>query len=112
MNVINVTIDFEKGINRIEGIPIILSDYNSTKMVFNFNEAEGDKFLRIVDLSNYTLLNKKIENNEVILAPNHPLFPTEGDYEYNVTLETEDSVLTSVPNYITVYKDIVKEEEE
>ena len=116
MNVINVTIDFEKGICRREGISVVTGDYNSTKVVFAFNDdtTGKTKMFEMKDPDDNLVYLDEIVDNEVILVGKteeegeekiYSLFTKEGDYTFEVSLYGEDSKLTSVCDYITARKE-------
>lgn len=112
MNIINVNIDFTKGINKITGINLITGDYASTKMVFQFDRTDGTKVLEMKSPSGELVYLGEIINNEVVLARvnnglNYSIFSSEGRYIYEVSLYVDDSKLTSVKGELPVAKEQV-----
>lgn len=118
MNIIQVKIDFEKGLCQKEGISVVTGDYNSTKIEFEFNEsaADGRKIFELKNSDDELVYVDEIVNNEVILVGKREeegeeklfsLFNKEGDYTFEVSLYGENSKLTSVYDYITARKEQV-----
>lgn len=112
MNIINVTIDFTKGINKLTGINLITGDYASTKMIFEFDRTDGTKVLEMKNPSGEVVYLGEIVNNEVLLTSienglNYSIFETEGRYIYEVSLYNGDSKLTSVKGELPVAKEQV-----
>lgn len=116
MNLIKVTIDFEKGICRKEGISLITGDYNSTKIVFEFNKSaeNGTKIFKLKNPKDEIVYADEIVDNEVVLVGKkeengeeeiYSLFTEEGDYTFEVALYVGDSRITSVYDYITAAKE-------
>lgn len=100
MNVINVYINFEKGTCEKSGISVVEGDFNSTKLVFNFDkEYEGTKIFElrnkeeeepcyvneIID-NEIILVGKKEEEGEEVMFS---LFDKPGDYIFEVSLYQE-----------------------
>ena len=119
MNVINVKIDFTQGKCNTSGISVVQGDYNSTKVVFEFNE-EAETGIKVFEMKNPSgnlVYADEIVNNEVILVGTREneqeeeeivsLFSEEGDYTFEVSLYGENSKLTSVCGYITARKEQV-----
>ena len=119
VNVINVKIDFTRGICYKQGISVVTGDYNSTKVVFEFDESAetGTKVFEMKNPSGELVYADQIVNNEVILVGTKEneqhegeivsLFNEEGDYTFEVSLYGNDSKLTSVCGYITAHKEEV-----
>lgn len=101
MNEIKVLISFEKRINRIIGVDLTSGDYNSTKLIFEFDRQDGTKIFELKNPKGELVFVKEIENNEITLARVNEdgtyssLFDMSGDYIFEVSLYTEDSKLTS-----------------
>ena len=118
MNIINVKIDFTQGICKNEGISVVQGDYNSTKVVFEF-DASAENKTKIFEMKNPSeelVYVDEILGNEVILVGTKEvegreeivsLFNEEGDYTFEVSLYGNDSKLTSVCGYITARKEEV-----
>lgn len=118
MNVINVKIDFVKGICHKQGISVVTGDYNSTKVVFEFNEEanSGTKMFKMKNPSGELVYADQIVNNEVILVgyeedngetTTYSLFGEEGDYTFEVAWYKDNGRITSVCDYITATKEQV-----
>lgn len=101
MNEIKVLISFEKRINRIIGVDLTSGDYNSTKLIFDFDRQDGTKVFELKNPRGELVFAKEIENSEIILARVNEdgtyssLFDMSGDYIFEVSLYTEDGKLTS-----------------
>lgn len=118
LNIINVSINFKEGTCEKTGISVVQGDYNSTKVVFEFDESANDK-IKIFEMKNPSdelVYADEIVNNEVILVGSEEvegqeqivsLFNEEGDYTFEVSLYGNDSKLTSVCDYITARKEEV-----
>lgn len=113
MNTINVRVNFEKGICYKNGIDLITGDYNSTKLVFNFDRQDGTKIFEMKNPSGEVILVKEIIDNEIILqgvtqdGEVASLFKEAGDYIYEVSLYDGDSKLTSAYDKIKVEQEQV-----
>lgn len=90
MNVIKVNIDFEQGICRNEGISVITGDYNSTKVVFEFNDsATGTKIFEMKNPKDELVYADEILNNEIVLVGQADVKDEHGYIKY---LDTNDNV--------------------
>ena len=113
MNVINVTINFEKGTCVKDGINLISGDYNSTKIMFNFDRKEGTKYFKLKNPIGEIVDVIEIINDEVILVSEDEegnlisLFNMEGEYTFEVSLYEKNSRLTSKSNSIYAAKEQV-----
>lgn len=118
MNVINIDIDFTKGICEKSGISVVTGDFNSTKLVFNFaEEYQGTKIFELRHInSEIPTYVGEIINNEVVLVGTkeeegqtiiYSLFDQVGDYVFEVSLYQNDSKLTSMFGYITARQEQV-----
>ena len=123
MNVIDVKIDFKNGKCIKQGISVVTGDYNSTKVVFEFNEEaeNGRKVFEMKNPKDELVYADEIVNNEVVLVGEreengetitYSLFGEEGDYTFEVSLYGDNSKLTSVCDYITSRKEEVIVDEE
>lgn len=116
MNEIKILINFKEEKNIIYGTKPITGDYNSTKMLFTFEDNPvGMKVLKIRPKeSNNPVYVGEINNNEVILTrvdednKNHSIFSEAGVYILEVTLYNEDSKLTSVYSEFLVNKEQIE----
>ena len=101
MNEIKVLINFEKRIIDIRGVCLTENDYNSTKIIFDFDRQDGTKIFELKNPKNELVFSKEIVNNEVILAKENEdrtyssLFDMNGDYIFEVSLYDGNSKLTS-----------------
>lgn len=101
MNEIKIKVKFKKGLCYSQGIKLVQNDYNSTKLVFEFDDNEGTKIFELRDSDDNVILADEIVNNELILARfdehdnAYPIFTKEGEYVYEVSLYKDNSKLTS-----------------
>ena len=92
---------------------LISGDYNSTKLVFDFDIEDGIKVFEMKNENNEIVYVDEIENNELILVGkdendnNCTLFNTKGTYAFEVTLYGNDSKLTSVHGAFSVQQEEV-----
>lgn len=116
MNEIKVLINFKEEKNIIYGTKPITGDYNSTKLVFTFEDNPvGTKVLKIRPKeSNDPVYIGEIDGNEVILTSvdanekNHSIFTEAGIYILEVALYNGDSKLTSVYSEFLVNKEQIE----
>ena len=101
MNIINVKIDFEQGYCEKQGISVVTGDYNSTKIVFEFNEsaANGIKMFEMKDPDDKLVYVDEVIDNEIVLVGKkeeegeeklYSLFNQEGDFTFEVSLYGEN----------------------
>ena len=108
MNEIKIKVKFKKGLCYSQGIKLVQNDYNSTKLVFEFDDNEGTKIFELRDSDNNVILADEIVNNELILARfdehdnAYPIFTKEGEYVYEVSLYKDNSKLTSASDKFKV----------
>lgn len=92
---------------------LISGDYNSTKLVFDFDIEDGTKVFEMKNENNEIVYAGEINNNELILVGkdendnNCTLFNTKGTYAFEVTLYGNDSKLTSVHGAFSVQQEEV-----
>ena len=108
MNIINVKVNFEKGTCETTGINLVTGDYNSTKMIFNFDRDTGTKVFEMKSPSEQLVMVQEIQNNEVILYGLDEdeniasIFNEEGYYVFEISLYENESKLTSAKGKIKV----------
>jgi hypothetical protein len=108
MNEIKIKVKFKKGLCYSQGIKLVQNDYNSTKLVFEFDDEEGTKIFELRDSDDNVILADEIVNNELILARfdehdnAYPIFTKEGEYVYEVSLYKDNSKLTSASDKFKV----------
>ena len=69
MNEIKININFSNGKTNVEqNKDLITNDYNSTKILFNFDRPDGIKVFELKDQENNLVFLDEIKNNEVILV--------------------------------------------
>ena len=108
MNEIKIKVKFKKGLCYSQGIKLVQNDYNSTKLVFEFDDNEGTKIFELRDSDDNVILVDEIVNNELILARfdehdnAYPIFTNEGEYVYEVSLYKDNSKLTSASDKFKV----------
>lgn len=108
MNEIKIKVKFKKGLCYSQGINLVTNDYNSTKLVFEFDETEGTKIFEMKDPDDIVVFADEIMNNELILARfdgtnnAYPIFTKAGKYTYEISLYKDNSKLTSAWDSIKV----------
>lgn len=108
MNEIEVKINFNLGTIYIRPKNLITNDYNSTKLVFSFDDTEGIKVFEMKNPDGELSMVKTIENNEIVLVgedENHnlaSLFNKAGDYVFEVSLYKNNGKLTSCSGKLNV----------
>ena len=108
MNEIKIKVKFKKGLCYSQGIKLVQNDYNSTKLVFEFDDEEGTKIFELRDSDDNVILVDEIVNNELILARfdehdnAYPIFTKEGEYVYEISLYKDNSKLTSASDKFKV----------
>ena len=112
MNELKITINFKTQKFIIDGIDLISGDYNSTKLVFNFEEdIEGTKTVEIRPLlsdNKNPVFMSTIINNEVILVAkdeennNASPFSNGGTYLMEVSVYGENSKLSTITKHFNV----------
>lgn len=113
MNIIKVNVNFEKRIIYKSGIDLTSGDYNSTKLVFEFDREDGRKVFEMKNPEGNLVLATDIVNNEVDLVGkdengnNTSLFTQAGNYIFEISLYDGESKLTSEFNYIKVKEEQV-----
>lgn len=108
MNVIKVNVNFKNRTIYKHGVDLTSGDYNSTKLVFEFDRPDGMKTFEMKDPDGNLVLLKDIENNEIELVGkdengnNASLFNQAGDYIFEISLYDGESKLTSASDRIKV----------
>lgn len=103
MNEYNINVDFSKGRISTNLRKLVQNDYNTTKLNFTFDKEEGRVLFKMLypDGTQYVT---DIQNNELIFGEG--ILIQEGDYEYEISLYTEDGRLT---DYATKSFEVRKE---
>lgn len=118
MNEIYVTVNFKEHECKVDGINLIKGDYNSTKMIFNFDREDGIKNFKLKNEDDELVFDGVIEDNEIILtrideqSKNHTIFNKVGIYSFAVILYGNDSKLTSAYGDLEIIDSMVEEDEE
>lgn len=113
MNLIEVKVNFAEGICTKNERMLITGDYNSTKLIFEFDRQDGIKIFEMKDPSGKLALVKEITDDSIILAgineegKFYSVFQTEGEYVFEISLYENDSKLTSAYNCLQVQKEQV-----
>lgn len=68
MNVVSVKINFEKRTCKVKGVELTEGDYNSTKMLFEFDKEDGTKIFEMANPSGNLVYLGEIIDNEIILV--------------------------------------------
>lgn len=117
MNEMKITVDFKNHICHYDKPndykSLISGDYNSTKLVFDFDVENGTKIFEMRNDKNEVIFVDEIVNNEVILVGkdeednNCSLFTKKGIYVFEISLYDGDSKLTSESNCFVVNQEQV-----
>ena len=113
MNEIKVKVNFKNRTIYKQGVDLTSGDYNSTKLLFEFDRQDGRKVFEMKDPDGNLVLLADIENNEVELVGkdengnNVSLFNKPNDYRFEISLYDGDSKLTSASDYIKVKQEQV-----
>lgn len=113
MNVIKVNVNFKNRTIDKQGVDLTSGDYNSTKLVFEFDRQDGRKVFEMKDPDGNLVLLTDIVNNEVELVGkdengnNVSLFNQPNDYTFEISLYDENSKLTSASDRIKVKQEEV-----
>lgn len=117
MNEIKIIVNFEKhqcDFEKHDDIKSLISgDYNSTKLIFEFDREDGTKIFEMKNPKGELVFADEIVNNEVILVGkdeqdnNCSLFTTAGTYPFEISLYGDDSKLTSESNCFSVQQEQV-----
>ena len=120
MNIIKIKVDFENRELEKEGILLVSGDYNSTKLIFEFDkEYEGRKVFELAkpkekDEVGEAIFVKEIVDNEVVLVAYDEegkevsIFSEEGKYPFEVSLYGENSKLTSLGSSLRIKQESVR----
>lgn len=92
MNVIKVKVNFSQRTSVKQGVDLTEGDYNSTKMVFDFDTDEGTKIFQMKNPSDEIVLEKEIINNEVILTGKADITTTHNEKTYVKYLDDSSNV--------------------
>ena len=117
MNEIKIIVNFEThqcDFEKYDDIKSLISgDYNSTKLIFEFDKEDGRKIFEMKNPKGELVFADEIVNNEVILVGrdeqgnNCSLFTTAGTYPFEISLYGDDSKLTSESNCFSVQQEQV-----
>ena len=109
---ISVNVSFLKHTLIKSDAGVVEGDYNTTKLIFNFEEDVSGKRI-VFKMSNPAgelIFLKDLEDNEVLLVGRDAdgytcsLFSTQGLYPFELVLYGSDSKLTSAPGWLNVSK--------
>lgn len=90
MNEYYVKVNFEKGMIQTNLKKLVQNDYNSTKLNFTFDK-EGRVLFKLLRPDNSQYVDEIVDNT-LIFSPG--ILSEVGDYEYEISLYTEDGRLT------------------
>ena len=92
MNVIKVKVNFSQRTIVRQGVDLTEGDYNSTKIVFDFDTDEGTKIFQMKNPSDEIVLEKEIINNEVILTGEADVTTIHNEKTYVKYLDSSSNV--------------------
>lgn len=108
MNTIKIKVNFTQGTCETTGINLVTGDYNSTKLVFQFDREDGTKIFEMKSPSEELVMVQEIQNNEIILYGENDeeniasIFTEEGNYIFEISLYENESKLTSAKGKLKV----------
>ena len=119
---IHIRVSFADHTLTKHGLSVFEGDYNSTELVFHFDEDTSDKFL-VFEMDNThgeTLLIQELVGNRIALTARNDkgeicsLFNEAGLYPFHIVMygKNRSSKITSVPGWLTVNKRQVYETDE
>lgn len=118
MNEIKIIVDFKNHLCYFEKSSdnknLVSGDYNSTKLIFDFDIEDGKKVFEMKNDNNEVVFVDEIVNNEVILVGkdeegnNCSLFTKAGTYSFEISLYDDDSKLTSESECFSVQQEQVE----
>lgn len=82
MNEIKIKTNFTKRTCIVKGVNLTSGDYNSTKLVFDFDRQDGTKIFEMNNPSGDLLFMDEIKNNEVILVAKQDITTKHNDITY------------------------------
>lgn len=117
---IHVKVSFTKHTTVKKDLGVVQGDYNTTKLVFDFEEdVSGHEIVfQMSDPHGDLVMLKSLVNNEVVLVGYTEdgqactLFNEEGLYPFELVLYQTDGKLTSAPAWLTVNKQLVEVDNE
>ena len=68
MNEVKVIVRFKTGIIYKTSTQLVTNDYNSTKLIFDFDIPDGIKIFELKDPNDKTIFVDEIKNNEIVLV--------------------------------------------
>lgn len=68
MNEVKVIVRFKTGIIYKTSTKLVTNDYNSTKLIFDFDIPDGIKIFELKDPNDKTIFVDEIKNNEIVLV--------------------------------------------
>lgn len=68
MNEVKVNVRFKTGIIYKTSTKLVTNDYNSTKLIFDFDIPDGIKIFELKDPNDKTIFVDEIKNNEIVLV--------------------------------------------
>ena len=92
MNTINVSINFKERKCDVEGVILTEGDYNSTKMVFDYDVEEGIKVLEMKNRLDEIVYFDEIIDNEVVLVGKAQVIKIESDIKYYKYTDANEAV--------------------
>lgn len=108
-----VTVSFQKHTITKKDYGVVEGDYNTTRLVFNFEEDVSDQriMFKMSNPNNELVLMQELdEKNQIVLAGFdeegnvYSIFNTSGPHPFELVLYGEDSKLTSATGWLTVNK--------
>ena len=82
MNEVKVNVRFKTGIIYKTSTKLVTNDYNSTKLIFDFDIPDGIKIFELKDPNDKTIFVDEIKNNEIVLVAKANITTQKDGVEY------------------------------
>lgn len=92
MNEIKLKVNFTKRTCVPVGVPLTVNDYNSTKLVFDFDRDNGIKVFEMINPSGNLAFVKEVQNNEIVLVGETDVTTVHEEITYIKYLDTNENV--------------------
>ena len=92
MNEIKLKVNFGKRTIARIGTSLTTGDYNSTKIIFEFDREDGRKVFEMINPNNELVFSDEIVNNEIILVGKAEVTTIHNDVTYTKYLDDQENV--------------------
>ena len=105
MNEIKLKVNFGKRTIARTGTSLTTGDYNSTKIIFEFDREDGRKVFEMINPNNELVFCDEIVNNEVILVGQAEVTTIHNDVTYTKYIDDQEDVYWYDKETETIYDD-------